>query len=132
MLLISLIVSVNNISASSYYTDDYGYRYRPLFSDTHDVEYKTTSYKDTTQYKQKTVSETKDPWSSEKIVVETSTKTSVERKNKVPIFSGYNYRYERVPSSSWRYKEPYYFWKNNNYYYKPKYDSDLGYYNWRW
>jgi len=48
---------------------------------------------------------------------------------------GYDAGKETFEGSEWRYKEPYVsvrYVNQDDYYYKPRYDSKLGYYNWRW
>jgi hypothetical protein len=118
--------------------------------------YQVNNYKDTTEYKQTTVTEVSDPWSSQKVTKTVNEKTTIETKNKAPVYyndynsgynnfngynnynSGNNYNtgydsnnnYDSVPYSSFRYQQPYNSY--SNYYYQPRYDSNSGYYNWRW
>ena len=135
-----LVVSLNLVSAIFHYP-----------------QYQTDNFRETTEFKRVTVQNTGNFWnyeSTKKTVIE---KTETRKRIRTPSYSYYNYpnyygnsyynypNYRArsyfdnsyVPSSSWRFKESYDNRKYvnahyNDYYYKPRYDSSLGYYNWRW
>jgi len=112
-----------NLASASYY-----FSYAP--------KYKTNSYKETTEFSKTTETANKDYWNSEKIKTTITEKTEISRTSKTPYYTN-RYSYAYAPYSSWRYKEPYnyYTYKNadyRDYYYSPRYDSELGHYNWRW
>ncbi len=94
--------------------------------------------KETTEFKKTTEQEIKDDWFHERKKTTITEKTEYEREEKTPI---YHYRYYNSPKydkyayypSSWRYKERYHPWDYRyDYYYKPRYDYNLGHYNWRY
>lgn len=131
--MVILVLMINSVSAGflSYFQE---------YSHPRD---KTDSYKETTEFKKVTETNTRDYWNSETVKTTISEKTEISRTSRTPYYSGYyapsysSYYYNPVPYSSWRYKEPYnyYNYENahyRNYYYKPRYDSELGYYNWRY
>ena len=106
-------------------------------------KYKTDSHKEVIEYKHTTEDSYKDYWNSEKVKTTVTQKTEIKRTNKKPDYSYYDYHkpyyygYHYVPYSSWRYKEQYNYYRykdsdERDYYYKPRYDYSLGYYNWRY
>ena len=143
-LVLVLVLSVSIVSAWESYDT---YDSHPWQSS--DLNYKTQTYKDTTEYKRTTETGYKDRWNDEKLKTTVTEKTEYSITTKRPdyrtdVYYGYNspsYRYNdrddkyRDYGSSWRYKEPYSEWKQtgkDDYYYKPRYDTYLGYYNWRY
>jgi len=124
--LIFLILSINAVSGFFHYP-----------------EYRTDDFRETTEFKQTTERKISDPWyfeSTKRTITET---TEFRKRTRTPIYSYYSYSpkrydYNYAPSfSNWRYKEPYKARnfgnsRNDEYYYKPRYDPGLGYYNWRW
>lgn len=132
LAFMSILLMINFVSA------DYFFDYSP--------RYKTDSYKETTEFKRTTEHKTGDFWnyeSTKRIITE---KTEVRRRTRTPYYPSYGeyyrydyrpYGYKPVPYSSWRYKKPYdhrdyIHAPYDDYYYKPRYDAQLGYYNWRW
>jgi hypothetical protein len=117
-------------------------------------DYKTDTYKETSEYTKTTEFSSSDYYTSrrtkhtisEKTEYYERTRTPTYRYSRYPRYDRYDYHYDSVPYSSWRYKEPYDHDKyrcdyeddyrrkqcKKGYYYKPRYDYDKGYYNWRW
>ena len=143
ILILSLGVSLVSASlcrnSGGYYYCDGNYDgYRRDYNRGYDypsykLKYKTDNYKDTVEYKRTTTSGYKDPYNSEKITTTITEKTTIEKKNKKPIYvydyPSTKYRdsylgsrkylgYEKYSDSPWRFKEPY-----NKYKYD-KYDRD--------
>lgn len=157
LALLITILSLNFVSAyySSYdlYNDDYYYKPK--------VGYEKDNYKDTEEYTRTTTSSYSDPWESEKTTTTITEKTTYQKTTKTPVyynkyyaneydyrsFNGGNYfrnrqdywNNNRYEDSNWRHKEDYCsgrldtcFKSYDDYYYKPRYDSQNNYYNWRW
>ncbi len=108
------VIAISNVSASYW---DY-----PNYYSSYD--------KDTYYHKNSAYSTTYHPWGVERTSYYTTQKTIVER-NYYP--SNYAYR----SYSYWRYEPSYYPTNYYNtytkpYYYAPRYDYNLGYYNWRY
>jgi len=177
--LVIFLLGISSVSASLCRGDD-GYWHDCSYFDPK-RGYETDYYKEVIELKKTTTSNYNDRYSSEKITLTSSEKKIVEKKNKNPYYDDYyggyggnfyvysssNYaqnkyypkRYvpKSVPSSSWRYKEPYNYRGDydycidncvskssrskrerctdscrDNYYYQPRWDSQREYYNWRW
>lgn len=121
-------------------------------------DYDTNTYSNIEEYKRTTKSSTGDWWDRETKETTVYEKTETKRTKKTPRYRYYGhypkYGYgvhfidDRHSYSNWRYKEPYKHYKYDcdkyrkkkdrdkckryNYYYKPRYDHDKGYYDWRW
>jgi len=152
-----LFLSAGVVSASSWYDYGYGYggygSYECGYGYGYGDCYRAETFRDTTENKHTTVSTFEDRYTTEKVKTVTTSYTDIQRETRTPIYSGYSrYPYrtfyypsrtvighvDGYPSSYWRYKEPY---DNSDpyhrdsrysYYYEPRYDSYLGYYNWRY
>ena len=126
-----LILSINAVS---------GYYFYP--------KYQTDDFREITEFKQTTERKIGDFWNYESTKRTITEKTEVRKRTRTPTYFPYynyyggysysnSYRGSYAPFSSWRFKEPYEH-KNyvnvhySDYYYKPRYDYNLGYYNWRW
>lgn len=119
----AVFLSVNAVSAYSFF----------------EPRYNADDFRETTEFRQTTEHRTGDFWNSQTTKRTITEKTEVRKKIRTPN----HYYYSRypgdsyVPYSNWRFKEPY---RHSNYvnahysdyYYKPRYDYNLGYYNWRW
>ena len=123
-----------------------GYGYSPC--------YRTDTFRDTTENRHTTISTSRDRFTTESIRTVTTSYTDIQRETRTPIrmqisspFFPFRTFYpsrtvignvDGYPSSYWRFKEP--FDPNNprhmdsrySYYYQPRYDPNLGYYNWRY
>ena len=101
-------------------------------------QYNTNDFRETTEFRQTTEQRTGDFWNFESTKRTITEKTEVRKVTRIPIhFSSSFSRNSHVPFSNWRFKEPYVHSRfanaqNNDYYYKPRYDNSLRYYNWRW
>jgi len=122
-VFVMAVLSIHAVSAYSFF----------------EPRYNTDDFREITEFRQTTEHRTGDYWNSQTTKRTVSEKTEVRRKTRTPTYSSY-YGYPRdsyVPYSSWRFKEPYRHSnyanaRYNDYYYKPRFDSNLGYYNWRW
>jgi|TARA_Y100000310_G_C20540748_1_gene743167 hypothetical protein len=123
LVAVAIFLSINFISASYFF----------------DSDYEVNDFRETTEFKQTTEQKIGDFWdfeSTKRTITET---TEVRKRTRTPIYNSYYRPYGNydLPRSNWRFKEPYkesdYVGSHyNDYYYKPRYDSNLGYYNWRW
>lgn len=128
-IAIILIMSVNAVSG--FYFD-------------FNKQYNINDFRETTEFKQTTEQKIGDYWNYQTTKRTITEKTEVRKVTRTPnyyysysYYSPNSYRNYYVPSSNWRFKEPYVHSRYanapyNDYYYKPRYDSSLGYYNWRW
>jgi len=122
---IILIMSLNAVSAFHYQS-----------------QYNINDFRETTEFRQTTKQKIGNYWDYESTKRTITEKTEVRRVTRTPTYSYYpyysnSYRNSYVPYSNWRFKEPYTSSRYvnapyNDYYYKPRYDQRLGYYNWRW
>lgn len=121
---LAFIISINAVS---------GYFFYP--------NYQTDDFSEITEFKKVTEQNTGNFWNFESTKRTIIEKTEVRTRTRTPSYSYYNYptsygnSYD--PFSSWRFREPYdsqnYIDSHHgDYYYEPRYDSNLGYYNWRW
>jgi len=128
LVAIIFFLSINLVSASYFF----------------EPKYKINDFKEITEFKQTTEHKVGDFWNFESTKRTITEKTEVRKRTRTPIYySSYyypnygGYRDSYIPFSNWRFKEPY---EHSNYanshysdyYYKPRYDPYLGYYNWRW
>ena len=120
------VLSLNAVSGFLFYSD-----------------YNVNDFKETSEFTKTTEHKTGDYWNSNSVKTTTSEKTEVRKVTRTPSYSSSyyslkRYGYSDAPSySNWRYKEPYISNKYqntryNDYYYRPRYDSQSGSYNWRW
>ncbi len=139
VILLAALFSLNLASAGySYYypPHDYGYN-------NYNDDYRKTSYSYDKEYYINY-----HPWGTEKVYLSTTRKTIIE-KDYSPYYSDYYYRsYPRAPlykysyplNSNWRYKTYYNYHDYDNsfntysksYYYEPRYETLVGYYNWKY
>ncbi|MCH8945934.1 MAG: hypothetical protein IIA85_03355 [Nanoarchaeota archaeon] len=119
---IILIMSVNAVS---------GFHYPS--------QYTTNDFKQTTEFRQTTEQRIGDYWNYELTKRTITEKTVVRKVTRTPSYNPYYSSYGNyyVPYSNWRFKESYVNSRYvnapyNDYYYKPRYDYTLRYYNWRW
>jgi len=114
----------------------------------HYPEFRTNDFRETTEFTQTTQNTISDYWNFESTKRTITERTEVRKRTRTPIYSYSSYSPNRYGSnyapsfSNWRYKEPFNFnrydfnnrYNNqyNDYYYKPRFDSRLGYFNWRY
>lgn len=137
-LCLSLLVSLT--SAYTYYYPEHSYYGSGLLSYFDRNTLRSTTF---TENEESVVIDI--PGGTKKITTTVTQKTTV-KKNLFPYYSypyftdyastgyGPTYKYSSVYPSNWRFKEPYYSFNTYTtpYYYEPRYDSNLGYYNWRY
>lgn len=134
LVVMTLFLSINVVSASYFFGS----------------QYRTNDFKEITEFKQTTEQKVGDYWNFESTKRTITEKTEVRKRTRTPFYypnyrsygnyyAPYRTSYGNyyVPRSNWRFKEPYKYSNYANspysdYYYKPRYDPYLGYYNWRW
>lgn len=89
-------------------------------------------YKQVTTFDKKTEERRDFKNGYEKITTSFSQRTEIERKSTGPNHYSFSHSNWNYPASNWRYSYPNYDTSKYNYYYKPRYDYNLGYYNWRY
>jgi len=124
-IAVLIILSLNSVSGFYHYPKNH-----------------INDFKETTEFKQTTEHRVGDFWNFESTKRTITEETEVRRRTRTPIYYSYRHPHsnsykDQVPSSNWRFKEPYDHKKyanapNNDYYYKPRYNHDSGTYNWRW
>lgn len=100
------------------------------------------TYKETTLYENKIVSNQDYYWGTEKTAYYIKEQTTIEKNYRPVYYHNYYPSYNYPSYSNWRYKEPYNCYNydcnpyintyTKPYYYFPRYDSNLGHYNWRY
>ena len=123
LVVITLFLSINVVSASYFF----------------EPKYRINDFKEITEFKQTTEQKVGDYWNFESTKRTITERTVVRKITRTPFYYPYYKSYGNyyVPQSNWRFKEPYRYndyanSRYSDYYYKPRYDPYLGYYNWRW
>ena len=134
LVVITIFLSINAVSAYSFFGS----------------QYNVNEFKEITEFKQTTTQKVGDYWNFESTKRTITEKTEVIKRTRTPSYNPYYNSYGNyytpgyrsygnyyVPQSNWRFKEPYQYSnyvnsRYNDYYYKPRFDPYLGYYNWRW